>query len=524
MGLVGDLDLDLNGTLLKPPTSISSAEDSPANGKLITVILPFVALFIGLWFLLHRIPFGEYFPYFWDGAGMILGLNPGSLTLPSFGDGSYSVYALRKYLYSLPVQYSIQFTGNMIDGVLFYNLALFFVMCFVGSMSLHRRGYLGAAPLFLAGMVSIPYVHKYIGMANPTIQSMLLWFLVMLTYDSPKKGNPHLLGFLFGLLVLTDFPKWLLVSIPVIALTELVCCREVKRLVVVFSWIAGLLLVATAFLPGFFHNNFILTLGLDGASIEPLRIGLSQNFLIFLYELGGLVPLVFILLCWKKYPKHFNWRFPGVIVPLAIVVVFSCVLWPRNARMFAVVVPWIIYVASGWVLALWRTRQNNLCLPMIGSFVMIIMILVHSLRAGECYTQMTGVRAMAEITENVVGQKEVVGTYFPNNFALAGRGRTFVSMVAYMGDSFKYIITHDFLDYTIIDEQFMSGSSNLSYTWSREWWRGVCGSKEALLWVPAPFYSSKWYLVESNYVDGQLIFMLRRAAEIVNPCWRLRKF
>lgn len=456
-------------------------------------------------------------------------------------EGAGTGYALRKYAYSLPLHYLIRWYS--LPGVLVINVFWYAVMIGTGAAAfLSRKQWMGLG-VFLAGIVALPFVHKYIGMANPTIQSMALWFMFFLFYrrsaDRVLKSTV-IPGVLFCLLILTDFPKWGLVAVPAVLVAEMlpVAARDsvprlrrlfvaLKRATCIFAWGALGIVAASLLHADYFRANVIETLFGYGSTIEALRPGVSSNYLIFLWTLGGFWVLGFVVLFWNSLLAGESPRRPGVRMALTVVAVFSLILWPRSARMFAVTLPFLLYLFA-WMAdtVLRRFGENRrVTLAAMAMIGVLVGFAVRSTSAGDCFRMPTSVR---EINAYIAGSPDIppgssLATYMQPVFALgAPPGYSWEYLGGVIPKEVDWVLTGDFIDDVIIDAQMHSGAKSYFWRRNRLYVLALIADLPTKASFPCDFYASQWLIVESNFDDGHLSFMLRRAAEQTRPQWRLR--
>lgn len=520
------------------------------------VVLPALAIVFGALALARNLPY-DFFPYFWDGANLLRDagaegfLTRGPVKLPS--------YALLKYGYAAPIHLLVRIFGY--GGVLAVNLFWYGVMLAAGVWTLRRQrdseqSFPWAGVLaFAAGMICLPYIHKYIGTANPTIQSMALWFVLLLIYkfrrgpDGVFSRGTLALGIVSALIILTDFPKWAIVLAPALLIAETVnpvhrgrgwrhsVKKGIPRALRILVWPLLATAAAAAIVPEFFRNNVLLRLLSEGSKMETLRPALSWNFPIFLWTLGGFLVLLFIVVYHRRIPPGLR-REPGIAVALTVMGLFSCLIWPRNARMFAVVVPFLLFIFS----AMAQTIHDHLRVAsrsgaggdnpaaaqhrmlIVSALVILVSFLVRAPYAGECFKPETGVRKVIQFVDRDprLAADSLLGTYLLPNFELATTaGHVWRYVPTYLYTDMKWVLTGDMISEIIIAEQAFHGVTDWRWHTKQLRMLETFRSEPAIAQFPCNFYVSKWYLVESNYGDGHLAFMLRRASEVKDPMWRL---
>ena len=294
---------------------------------------------------------------------------------------------------------------------------------------------------------------------------------------------------------------------------------------------------AAVIVPDYFRNNVLLRLLSGGSKMETLRPALSWNFPIFLWILGGFFVLVFLVVFHKRISPGLR-REPGITMALTVVGLFSCLIWPRNARMFAVVVPFTLYLFGTML----QRLHDGLRGPsrsgaggdhpaaakhgvlIASAMVILVSFVVRAPYAGECFLPETGVRKVIRFVDRDprLAADSLLGTYFLPNFELAATpGHVWRYIPTYMFTDMRWVLTGDMIAEFIIAEQTFHGGTD--WQWHTDQLRMLATFRgaPAIAQFPCDFYVSKWYLAESNYEDGHLAFMLRRAAEVKNPMWRL---
>jgi hypothetical protein len=503
--------------------------------RIACIVLPIVAIAIGTVSLFGGLPY-DYYPYFWDGGNLLSDISePDFLT-----EGGGTTYALRKFGYAAPIYYCVRWFGR--GGVLVVNLFWFAVILGVGLWRFARQREWTGALCFAAGIICLPYVHKYIGMANPTIQSMALWFILFLSYD---RGGTKILrgtvwpGLLFGALVLTDFPKWAIVAIPAILVVEFVApilaerrvrseamIRAAGRSALIFAYGIVAFLGATLINSNYISNNITQAVLIESGIVDGFRIGLSWNYPLFLWVLGGFWVLAFVLIFWKSAASERLRSWPGVLLALAVVAIFSLVLWPRGARMFAVTLPFLIFLFASLVQQVCNGNSDSrsTIVARIAAVCILAGFVVRGFFAGDCYRLETGI---SEIHEAIQANHDIppdalIGVFLSPVFGVGSPGDYDWQ---YLGRIFEpgmdWIVTGDNVDDIVIAEQLYSGAKTFEWQRLRIKVLHMIMEQPVFAETSCEFYVSKWYLTETNFDDNYMASLLRRRPDFKDSKWRV---
>jgi hypothetical protein len=526
------------------------------------IALPLIAVVTGAIALVRNLPF-DFFPYFWDGAKLLREV--GRARLFTAGPSELPSYALPKLAYAGQIDYAVAWWG--FSGVVYVNLCWFLLALVIGLWAFGPRqgtgrkfslvGYLS----FAAGMIALPYVHKYIGMGNPTIQAMTLWLLFLVAYGRARdatgqlRANTVALGLIAALIILTDFPKWAIILWPAICIVEfgdplLRRCGWRQSLVTGFKRIAVILplsltgvVIASLTVILYYHENVSVRLLKQAGRIETIRFALSWNFPLFLILLGGILVLLFVIIFARRTITDLIRREPGILAALTLIGIFSCLIWPRSARMFAPVIPFLLYLFGIMVQRVYdrstdrdptgesgssrQPTQRWRIATAIGTLIVLASFAVRAPYAGACFTLPTGIREMNELVrqDKRLGQTLELGAFLVHNFQLAAppakHWTYFPTHATVKGSSLQWGVSGELVEEMMIEEQALHGGVALSWQTNALGALAMLRSNRFTLNTPNDFYVSKWYISETAFQDGHLTFFLRRAANIRNPRWRL---
>ncbi|HWO58123.1 MAG TPA: hypothetical protein VNN55_11215 [bacterium] len=491
---------------------------------------------------------------YWDEAALIQGTE--KTGFPTGEDVIKGEYAVLKYGYALPYWCLRHWTSAAPAPAL--GMAWFVVMLaapFVTPLfRIQGRFSVIGALAWVGAMLSLPIVNKYIGMANPTIQSMGLWLLLVLFYGAPNAVRRRWMivpGLLSGLLILTDY-KWLSFSAAGILAIELweqwlidrqtgrFWARETimtlaRRLGLTALWAAAVVAVAAIvnplYLPSIIHYVTAPT------HIDAFRPSLSWNLLIFLWVLGGFWAFGWTL--WQQWLRRREDSFNddpsariirrAVIMGAVICIGFSVIFWPRSARMFApaVVIGLLVFARlAGQAAAELETGSRRARFAAILLTLILAGISVRALQAGDYYKSEDGIRKLSDFIQDHPDQfpPQPMGCYAPPIFRVnVSDAHEWLFLPAPVPSTLSWVVTSEVFDRVIIDEQYLFGN--------RPWdWRSkslgirekLAAAGPAMISFPCDFYASPYYLCESNYSDAELTFMLDEAREVDKPTWDLR--
>ncbi|MEW5701523.1 MAG: hypothetical protein AB1792_04760 [Candidatus Zixiibacteriota bacterium] len=515
------------------------------------------AVALGTFRLFTALPWGHYFPYYWDGASVLESVQRPGFLLGT--DPGLSDYALSKYGYSALVWVANRFVG--FDAPLYVETLWFLVLLIAPFFApvfrtSERFGWFGYS-VYAAGVITLPFVHKYVGMANPTMQSTALWLLLVLFYARRRGERGELIGWavvpglLCAALALTDY-KWIPFVVVGVAAVEILDPlrrrhwdvreswrsergRTLRRVVLILFWTPALLGIVAWANPA--YREAVLRYAVSGNTIDALRPAVSWNLLIFLWVLGGFWAAVWTV--WHWWSEHRRMRrtdawtpdalWPGRVLAILIVVLFSGIMWPRSARMFAPAVVFGILVFARRAQQTWDRcdgRGTRQVVTAVGLTLVMLGFAWRSVRAGDCHRLPGGIEKMAR---HIVAHREQigrapVGTYMLPSFALATGPaiRWFFPPVRVTNET-DWIVTSDFLDPAGIREQQAMRRYDWRWTVDRFETRGILGeSGVKVASFRNEFYTSAGYWCESSFSDGELLFILDLASKEKEPTWDLR--
>jgi len=532
---------------------------SPATTRILQVIaigLCGLAFVVGSIRLVSSLPWGNYVAQYWDCGTLIQGVqNPG---FPSGENAAVGQYAVMKYAYALPVW--LLYRVLKTDAIPLWGTLWFVVLVVAPAFtSLFRRdrrfawtGFLAYAAL----LVSMPFTHKYINMANPTIQSMALWMLLALFYEAgPPNGWFRRLqvipGLLCGLLVLTDY-KWLSFCAAAVFAIEVVNVRAeakgtgkrafpdavfqpIDRVLLVLLWIA--FLVAIASITNQVYLRSLLGYAAGSKSADAFRLAASGNFFIYLWVLGGFWFLVWLVSDFliEKVEKPSSPRPDSAtalrlfIIATIIILGFSLVFWPRSARMYAPALA-LLFCLGGWRAQSLIVRVTRASIWPILSLSILVIVLIgvqaRAFESGACFRLPTGVDHVAEY---IAAHREQLGPapfgcYAPPIFEVAcGDSVSWTHLATSPPRAMDWMVTSEFFDQLYIDE------FDLRRGHARGW--GDAVTKSRLLFLeksipvlsfPNDFYTSPYYICEVAISDSVLVEQLKRGRQEQAPHWELR--
>jgi len=171
-----------------------------------------------------------------------------------------------------------------------------------------------------------------------------------------------------------------------------------------------------------------------------------------------------------------------------------------------------------------RTQSRWLTAGLVSAVIILGSMAVRAPQAGTCFTVPTGVRKVNLFVANDprIASDSLLGAYVQPPFQLSvPPGHQWHYVPTYMWSDMRWICSGDFIDEVIIEEQFLHGRVPLSWRTRELRMLGTFRGEPVVAQFSNRFYASQWYLVESNFDDGQLAFMLRRAADLEDPMWRL---
>lgn len=527
---------------------------SPTPLRLLIVALAALTAALAVVNLGRSLPWTDNIARYWDDAALIQGIqNHG---FPSGESVITGEYAILKFGYALP--YWCLYHWTSVDPGLALGLSWFLIMLMAPLFSpVFRIGGRLSMPgwlVWVAAMTSFPIVHKYIGMANPTIQSMGLWLLLALFYGGPtvrQRGWTIVPGVLCGMIVLTDY-KWLAfctLSVLAIEVSELWVARSApgrlvsrenvfvlsRRVGLTLLWMCGVVSIAAILNTAYLES--IIKYATGPGRIDAFRPALSWNLLIFLWVLGGFWAIAWT--AWRMWaassdPSHGQGDGADtvrrlLIIGVVITVGFTTLFWPRSVRMFvpAIVIGLLLFArsAGGLVSELlidsMRARiAAVLLIPVLAGMA------VRAGTAGDYYRIDDGVREMADYIHlhPERNPSHQIGCYVPPVFRVAvGGAHEWLFLPSELPATLDWAITSEVLDRVIIDEQYLFGIKPWSWrSRSYEIRENLGRSGPAEISIRNDFYASPYYLCESNYSDAELTFILDQAAKVENPTWDLR--
>ncbi|HUU45420.1 MAG TPA: hypothetical protein VM118_06765, partial [Acidobacteriota bacterium] len=265
----------------------------------------------------------------------------------------------------------------------------------------------------------------------------------------------------------------------------------------------------------------------------------------YLVILGGICIALFLIVFGRRLLPRLVTVEPGVLAAAAVVAVFSCLIWPRSARMFSVVVPFMIYLFARAAQRVYdQAGSGNALSPpsendrpaahrqraaTAGALIVATVLALRAPFAGECFTLPTGVREVnAFITGNMrMSKGGDIGAYLWPNFQLSapsGREWKYIPKHTSLGtgSSLVWAVTGEMVEEMILEEQALHGGVSLNWRTNQLAILALLRRGNRGAEFPNGFYTSKWYISESVFEDGYLLFLLRRAATIRNPKWQLR--
>ncbi|HSG98823.1 MAG TPA: hypothetical protein VLB27_02165, partial [candidate division Zixibacteria bacterium] len=285
--------------------------------------------------------------------------------------------------------------------------------------------------------------------------------------------------------------------------------------------------------PNYLRNNVFVTLFGGPGNAEVIRPALSWNFAIFLWILGGVWLVAYVVLFYRRTIGRALQQSRGVVLALSVVAVFSFLIWPRAARMFAVVMPFAILLFGRIVQWLYESPADEhgngqsvrrRTWAFAGAVVVLCVLVARGFVAGSCYTAPTGIRKVNQFIarDSRTVPDTLFGTYVEPLFTLGVTpGRQWRQVPAYMWSDMQWVCSGDIIDEMILEEVFAHGTVPVSWRTHQTHMLDKFRQEPRIAQFPNDFYASKWYLSEAAIEDSYLTFMLRRAAEIKEPMWHL---
>ena len=515
-----------------------------------------LAFVVGSVRLVSSVPWGNYVAQFWDCSTLIQGVqNPG---FPTGENSEVGQYAVMKYGYALPVW--LLYRVFKTDAIPLWG-TLWFLVLLVAPVftSVFRRdhqfgwtGFLAYAAL----LVAMPFTHKYLYMANPTIQSTALWMLLALFYETgPPDGWLRRLlvvpGLLCGLLVLTDYKWFSFCVVAVLAIESVTVISASKhkdrwalpraaihvldRVLLALLWIA--IFIAIASLTNQVYLRSVLGYAAGTKAADAFRLTLSGNFFIFLWILGGFWFLAWLLtdFFFEKAEKRPLSRPDSAIavrlllIAIVIILGFSVVFWPRSARMYAPVVALLFCLGGRQVQSSVARATHATIWPILSQSVLIIVLIGVQARAftsGASFKMPTGVDQVAKfltLHRQQMGTAPV-GCYAPPIFEVAaGDEMRWTNLAASPPADMDWVVTSEFFDRLYI------GEFDLRRGHAQGWAEAVNKTRLRLLEKSVlaqsfanDFYRSPAYLCEVAIADRMLLEQWRRGRLEPAPRWELR--
>ncbi|GAB4316637.1 MAG: hypothetical protein Kow0074_04700 [Candidatus Zixiibacteriota bacterium] len=486
---------------------------------------------------------------FWDEADLILDLADSRFAEQGGRLGAVS-YATRKIGYAFPVGLLVDRYGH-IGGVIWNGVWLCVILLMPIPGVRDWRSY----ALRAGAVLSLPYMMKYVVMINPTLQSMGLWavFATVFFYWRRRMDRSRsiavfgsvALGITAVFLVITDF-KWLPFIVGSVALllsidtphtlTQQKGVRKswdvLWRWVVpwgalILLWIPVAMVVVSIVFPPYARMIYAMFFSLPD-DVGVLRFGLSDNFLIHLWYLGGLGMviggIIGLIVVWRRDRSILRRYAPYWLPAACICLVFSCAMWPRGARMFA---PALLLLISGIaaVVAHDGLRKPDRRLRYVGWGVLLVMTISMArsvIDVGRAVATPTGLDSLkSHILAHTVGplggapeleplyDPPVLGGYMlPLMIVRASRNGDiqWYSPTKGLRENSNWAILNPAADAFTIEEQAMGGIV------APEWKQDQYFMRESMErygvttdTIPAPFYTTPYYTCELTLEGQQLI-------------------
>jgi hypothetical protein len=500
----------------------------------------------------------EWHPRFWDEARLWE-----SVSIPGFAHGQgvpVGDYGTQKYGYALVLHWMLPVFGPYSPVVL--NLFWFVVLLvtpilFRGSVlrivgtETGQRDVVGSVMwvgwiVYAAGLLSFPFVTKYLWMASPTMMAMAIWLLFSI--ELFRFERTWLAGALGALVVVTD-PKWSL-AVPFATLvSEIYRVRatsgagwfdfnwarfEWRRVLRVVAWPIGAVVFLGLWNPAYMETT-IRGLYFGSAGTVHLHFGVSSNFWMYLFMLGGslLIPVA-VAIRFKEPLGVFGHL---LVVAAAVLFLFSVVLWPRPARVFAPTFVLLLLFVSWSIGRFFRSFTTNrswsrcypirtrICFVLVG--LLAVEMCAFGVVSGRDRGAETGCAAIAAHLSAEDGKRVAgpVGTYlFPVFRAHLPGDSTFgwEFLPATIHQSTDWAVLSNVVDGLVIEEQAASGNGGFYWRMDKYKVRGVMTDIGKLIaHAESPFYATSTYLSETALDDVDLIRTANQISSVENPRWEL---